>query len=171
MHDENHDDWDDQPSKSQVKRELAELVTLAKELVELPQKRLDQIPLDDDVLAEGIALARRITANSGKKRQIQFIGKRLRQVDTGPILKALNQQHDTDTAATEQHHQAEAWRLSILKEGQSAINAFIGKYPQAERTQIRSLWQQAVKETSQQEPPVAFRKLYRTLLEAITFRA
>ena len=106
MHDENHDDWDDQPSKSQVKRELAELVTLAKELVELPQKRLDQIPLDDDVLTEGIALARRITANSGKKRQIQFIGKRLRQVDTGPILKALNQHHDTDTAATEQHHQA-----------------------------------------------------------------
>lgn len=171
MHDENHDDWDDQPSKSQVKRELAELVNLAKELVELPQKRLDQIPIFDDVLTEGIALARRITANSGKKRQIQFIGKRLRQIDTAPILKALNQQHDTDTALTEQHHQAEAWRLSILKDGQSAINTFVGKYPQAERTQIRSLWQQAVKETSRQEPPVAFRKLYRILLEAISFQA
>jgi len=89
MDDENYDNWDDQPSKSQVKRELAELVNLAKELVELPQKRLDQIPIDDDVLTEGIALARRITANSGKKRQIQFIGERLRQNDTAGTLPQL----------------------------------------------------------------------------------
>ena len=50
MDDENYDNWDDQPSKSQVKRELAELVNLAKELVELPQKRLAQIPIVEDVL-------------------------------------------------------------------------------------------------------------------------
>ena len=77
MQDEEWDDWDDlPPSKSAVKRQLAELTDLARVLVELPQKRLDQIPIEDETLQEGIELARRITANSGRKRQIQFLGKR-----------------------------------------------------------------------------------------------
>jgi len=166
--DNDWDDWDDSPSKSEVKRQLASLVDLARELVELPQKRLDQIPIDDDVLADGIELARRITANSGRKRQIQFLGKRLRAIDVEPIIAALNRQHENNQEATERHHLAERWRASIVTEGMSAIDQFIGEYPAAERTQLRALWQQSQKEASRNAPPAAFRKLYRAIFAAIS---
>ena len=161
-------DWDDRPSKSEVKRQLASLVDLARELVELPQKRLDQIPIDDDVLADGIELARRITANSGRKRQIQFLGKRLRTIDVEPIVAALNRQHENNQEATERHHLAERWRATIVSEGMPAIDQFIGEYPVAERSQLRALWQQSQKEASKNAPPTAFRKLYKTIFAAIS---
>jgi ribosome-associated protein len=166
--DDEWDEWDDRPSKSEVKRQLASLVELARELVELPQKRLDQIPIDDDVLAEGIELARRITANSGRKRQIQFLGKRLRTIDVEPIVAALNRQHENDQEATERHHLAERWRANIVSEGMSAIDQFIGEYPAAERTQLRALWQQSQKEATKNAPPAAFRKLYKAIFTAIS---
>lgn len=166
--DDDWDEWDDRPSKSEVKRQLASLVDLARELVELPQKRLDQIPIEDDVLADGIDLARRITANSGRKRQIQFLGKRLRVIDVEPIVAALNRQHENDQEATERHHLAERWRAAIVAEGMSAIDQFIGEHPAAERTQLRALWQQSQKEASKNAPPAAFRKLYKAIYTAIS---
>ncbi|MGB0187707.1 MAG: ribosome biogenesis factor YjgA [Aequoribacter sp.] len=168
MQDEEWDDWDDlPPSKSAVKRQLAELTDLARVLVELPQKRLDQIPIDDETLQEGIELARRITANSGRKRQIQFLGKRLRSLDTTAIVAALNREHETDKEAAHKHHTAERWRDEIMADGMNAINAFVGEFQQAERSQLRGLWQQAQKERSKGAPPASYRKLYKAIFSAL----
>jgi ribosome-associated protein len=167
MQDEEWDDWDDRPSKSAVKRQLAELTELARVLVELPQKRLDQMPIDDETLYEGIELARRITANSGRKRQIQFLGKRLRNLDTSAIVAALNREHDVDKEATQKHHIAERWREQIMTDGISAINELIGEHPQVERSQLRALWQQAQQERSKGAPPASYRKLYKAIFSAL----
>ncbi len=167
MHDDDGYDGDAPLSKSAVKRQLAELTELARVLVELPQKRLEQIPIEDEVLQEGIELARRITANSGRKRQIQFIGKRLRNVDTSAIVAALNREHETDKEATQKHHTAERWRDRIMADGIEGINELIGEYPQAERTQLRALWQQAQNERSKNAPPAAYRKLYKAIFETL----
>ena len=69
-HDIDDDDFDgiEEKSKSQLKREMHELQELGEALVKLSDKELKKIPLPEE-LVDPIMLARRITANSGKRRQ------------------------------------------------------------------------------------------------------
>lgn len=58
------------------------------ELVKLGKNALDKIPLDADLRA-AIELAQRIKME-GRRRQLQLIGKMLRQRDVDPIRQALD---------------------------------------------------------------------------------
>ena len=62
------------PSKSEKKRQMHALQAMGERLVTLPQSALNLITISDERLSDAIALARRITARSGLKRQLQFIG-------------------------------------------------------------------------------------------------
>ncbi|ECP5059276.1 DUF615 domain-containing protein, partial [Salmonella enterica subsp. enterica serovar Virchow] len=66
-------------SKSEIKRDAEELKRLGAELVDLGKNALDKIPLDAD-LRDAIELAQRIKME-GRRRQLQLIGKMLRQRD------------------------------------------------------------------------------------------
>ncbi|WP_297116495.1 ribosome biogenesis factor YjgA, partial [uncultured Enterobacter sp.] len=66
-------------SKSEIKRDAEELKRLGAELVDLGKNSLDKIPLDEQ-LRDAIELAQRIK-KEGRRRQLQLIGKMLRQRD------------------------------------------------------------------------------------------
>ena len=57
-------------------------------MVELGKNALDKIPLDQD-LRDAIELAQKIK-KEGRRRQLQLIGKMLRQRDVDPIRQALD---------------------------------------------------------------------------------
>ena len=69
----------DGPSKSEVKRQLLALQDLGKQLTALPQETLSNLSLPDDVLRE-VQEFQRIKTFKAKQRQIQHIGKLLRQI-------------------------------------------------------------------------------------------
>lgn len=73
-------------SKSEIKRDAEELKRLGAEIVDLGKNALDKIPLDADLRA-AIELAQRIKME-GRRRQLQLIGKMLRQRDVEPIRGA-----------------------------------------------------------------------------------
>lgn len=75
-------------SKSEIKRDAEELKHTGVELVKLGKNALDKIPLDADLRA-AIELAQRIKME-GRRRQLQLIGKMLRQRDVDPIRQALD---------------------------------------------------------------------------------
>ena len=75
-------------SKSEIKRDAEALKDLGAELVDLGKNALDKIPLDVDLRA-AIELAQRIK-KEGRRRQLQLIGKMLRQRDPEPIQTALD---------------------------------------------------------------------------------
>lgn len=68
------------PSKSQRKREATALQDLGENLVKLTTAQLKRIPLPDDVLA-AVRLAQGIAQRGGHKRQLQYIGKLMRELD------------------------------------------------------------------------------------------
>lgn len=74
-------------SKSEIKRDAEELKRLGAELVDW-ENALDKIPLDTD-LRDAIELAQRIK-KEGRRRQLQLIGKMLRNRDVDPIRQALD---------------------------------------------------------------------------------
>ena len=151
------------PSKSAVKREMTALQTLGERLVELPPARLAQIPITDDTLLEAIALAQRITARGGLRRQLQYIGKLMRRIDGEPIEQALNALDHQDSVQKARFHRLENLRDQFLNEGDAALDDILGAFPDADRQQLRQLYRQHQKATSAGKPSTAARKLFRYL--------
>ncbi|MDA8416102.1 MAG: DUF615 domain-containing protein [Betaproteobacteria bacterium] len=80
----------DPPSKSQRKRDMTALQNLGESLLGLNRHQLDQLDLPES-LYDAIQEAKSITAHGARRRQLQFIGKLMRQVDPAPIQSFLDQ--------------------------------------------------------------------------------
>ena len=72
------------PSKSQRKREATALQALGERLVNLTPSQLNRIPLSAELLT-AVRLAQNISQRGGRKRQLQYIGKLMRQLDGAEI--------------------------------------------------------------------------------------
>lgn len=71
------DDPDTPKSKSQRKREVNALQDLGTALEALPKDKLAKVPLPEK-LVDALREAKRTTAHEGKRRQMQYIGKLMR---------------------------------------------------------------------------------------------
>jgi len=163
-----HDDIDDfeeylGPSKSSLKRDMHALQALGARLTELSDAQLKKIPIDDDSLLEAILLARRIKAHGGLRRQLQFIGKLMRNVDAQPIIDAVAELDGQSQASAARFQRLEALRDELLSKGDAGIESILAAFPDAERNQLRQLMRQHQREVSSGKAPSAARKLFRYL--------
>ena len=78
----------ERPSKSQRKREALALQKLGETLVTLKPAQLVQIPMPDE-LREAVLAAQGMPQRGAHKRQLQYIGRLMRQIDPEPIRAAL----------------------------------------------------------------------------------
>lgn len=149
-------------SKSQLKREMLSLQELGGELIGLPQSQLRQLPLSD-LLLKAILLAQTITSRSATRRQLQYIGRLMREEDAEAIQKVLAglQFHDKQQIAV--HHRLEKWRDQLIQEGDPALTRFLIDFPQADRQYLRQLIRNAQQEQEKEQTPRAARILFRYL--------
>lgn len=82
-------DFDDLPSKSQRKRDMDALQDIGAELTELNEQQLASIELPEN-LRDAVLAARVMKRNEARRRQVQYIGKLMRQVDPAPIRVKLD---------------------------------------------------------------------------------
>lgn len=75
-------------SKTQRKREMLALQELGEALVKLRRDRLAKIPLDEQLHA-AIVAAQAIKSHGALRRQLQYIGRLMRERDPQPIQAAL----------------------------------------------------------------------------------
>lgn len=151
------------PSKSQQKRDMTALQKLGEELVLQSAERLERVDMPDD-LRTAIADARRITDHEGRRRQMQFIGRLMRDVDPGPIRAALDAWTGASRAETNLLHELERWRERLLADDE-ALTAFATEYPAALNPatlqQLRTTIRATKKERVDQRPPKNHRELFR----------
>ncbi len=152
------------PSKSQLKREATALQTLGERLVALPMVQLDNLPLPLD-LRDALLLARRISSRSAKRRQLQLVGKLMRQVDVDPIREALATIVEYGHAAKRQQHRIEELCAALLAGDARTLSELIARYPQVDRPRIRQLVRGANQELVLGKPPKSRRLLFRYLRE------
>ena len=76
------------PSKTRLKREMEALQDLGETLVGLDRSRLAELDLPER-LVDAIELARGITRHEARRRQMQYVGRLMRDVDPAPIRAAL----------------------------------------------------------------------------------
>lgn len=162
---DNTSDVDEPPSKSARKRQMHALQAMGESLVNLNDKQLEQIPLDDERLVSAIQECRQIRSNSARKRHLQFIGKLMRDIDPGPIEKALQALHTSRQEETTAFHQLEQLRAAILAAGADGVELVMAEFPTADRQRLRQLALQHAKENQLNKPPAASRKLFAYLKE------
>jgi len=132
------------PSKSQRKREMHALQRLGNRLAELNTKHLSHLPLSAK-LHEALSEMRRIRQREARRRQLQYIGKLMRDIDQEALERALNALGQQSHASLRANQLAEDWRDRLLAEPKS-LQAFIDAYPATEIQPLRQLLRQSLKE-------------------------
>ena len=158
------DDFSEEKSKTQVKRELHALVDLGERLTTLKPDLLNRLPLTDG-LRRALADAPKHTANIARKRHILFIGKLMRDQDIDAILTLIDQLDASTRQYNERFHGLERWRYRLLGGDDAVLDSFVGDYPEADRQHLRQLIRQAQHEAAQSKPPAASRKIFKYIRE------
>ena len=134
-------DEDGRASKSQRKRESQALQTLGDEVASLPSARLEALGLPDN-LREAIREFHRTRSHEGRRRQMQFIGKLMRQVDPEPLQEAVAQFKLGGAQDALALHLAEQWREELLADD-GALTRWIAERPGIDPQPLRALIRQA----------------------------
>ena len=157
------DDAPAPPSKSQRKRESSALQDLGRALVKLPEERVKRLDLPDTLRA-AVLEAQRIQSHGALRRQMQYIGKLMRDVDADPIAGQLAEIRGTSDRAKAAFHALEHWRDRLLADDQ-ALTEWLAHHPECDIQQLRQLIRNARKEAAQGNPPRSSRALFRLLAQ------
>lgn len=152
-------------SKTQRKYAMEELQALGEALVALPTDRLKKIALPDD-LRDAVVTAQRMSRqDEAKRRQMQYIGRLMRNADTEPIRAALADARGESASETARLHRLEKLRAALL-EDEKILQEIADDYPSIDLQHLRSLRRAALKEQTQDKPPRNFRAIFQLLKEA-----
>ena len=160
---QNDDDSEeyDGPSKSQRKRDMHKLQDMGAELVALSPARLAKVPLTER-LHDAILEYARVGKHEAKRRQLQYIGKLMREVDPEPIREALDAFAGVSRAEIARQHKLERLRECLL-EDEGTLGEIASAYPAADLQHLRNLRRNAIKEREATKPPRAYREIFRIL--------
>jgi len=161
-------DFDDLPSKSQRKRDMDALQDIGAELTELNEQQLASIELPEN-LRDAVLAARVMKHNEARRRQVQYIGKLMRQVDPAPIRASLDGFLSVSAEHTARLHHIERWRERLLAEP-LAVSEFIAAFPEADSQQLRTLIRNTIDERHRNKPPKHFRALFQMIRELVEAR-
>ncbi|MFM9881613.1 MAG: ribosome biogenesis factor YjgA [Burkholderiales bacterium] len=161
-------EYEDRPSKTQRKKAMHDLQELGAQLVALNRDSLVEMALPLE-LSRAVQEAKRIKAREAHRRQLQYIGRLMRDVDPAPIRAKLDAWAGRSTAETALHRSAERWRDELLlKPG--AINVFAAKFPDQDMQPLKKLISASTIELSLGRAPRHKREIYRIVRAMIEIK-
>ena len=152
------------PSKTQRKQQMEDLQALGEELAALSSDRIKRIEIPED-LRDAVREAQRMTRpDEAKRRQMQYIGKLMRDIDPEPIRAALATVRGESAGETAKLHRLEKLRNDLLAD-EKTLHEIATCYPTVDLQHLRSLRRSALKEQTQNKPPKSFRAIFQLLKE------
>jgi ribosome-associated protein len=155
------------PSKTEKKKEMHALQKLAIQLAGLGAETLKSIPMSSH-LYDALREYQKITSNSAKRRQAQYLGKLMRSVDNLDEIKghvaALDEKSTRETAA---FHLCERWRDKLIVDDKETLTLFLQTYPGVDSQQLRHVIKKAKSEKEKGVDRGAFKALFRFIKEVI----
>jgi ribosome-associated protein len=152
---------DDFISKTQRKRLMSGLQDVGAALVKLSREQVMRLELPER-LREAVLECQGITKHEARRRQVQYIGRIMRELDAAPIvaqIAALQAPSRKDTAL---FHLAEKWRDEMLADA-AAIERFAREFPGADTQRIATLAEAARAERAASRTPKHYRQLFHAL--------
>ena len=156
----------DEPSKTQLKKNMHALQELGETLTTLSRDHLDQLDLPE-ALRDALDELERVGKHEARRRHMQFIGKLMREVDPEPIRAQIDR-WETGTRANKAAFKAsERWRERLIAEP-DALNEFIAAQPEVDRDELAALIAKARVQAARGEAPAASRQVFRVVYRAMT---
>ena len=154
---------DEVVSKTKRKQEMTALQVLGARLVDLPESQIAELPMEER-LRDAVLEAKRITSHEAKRRQMQYVGRLMREIDPAPLRERLEAMTGHSAQAAAQHRRLEAWRERLLADD-AALTAFAAEHPDADLQALRTLIRNTRKEQKEAKPPRSYRELFRLIKE------
>ena len=141
-------DYTEDKSRTEIKNEANDLQALGERLISLSNTQLSGIDIPEE-LKEAVQAAKTFTSHKAKRRQRQFIGALMRQIEPEPVIKAIN--------AIEGGISLKSSKLGILKQlhkdllsgNSTTIDAILSEHPEVDRQRLNQLVRNAKKEQSE----------------------
>ena len=138
------EDEDEGLSRTQIKNAMLELQTLGAALLTLPETTLATLEMGD-LLRTALRDLRRLTNHGAHKRQLQFVGKLMRNEHVAPYRQALAEMQTGQLRDMNALKDVERWRERLLTDDQ-ALAALIKARPAGDTPQFRTLVRNAKRE-------------------------
>lgn len=154
-----------QVSKTQRKREVQALQDLGEELVALSADKLAGLELPPQ-LRDAVLEAKRISKFGALRRQMQYLGRLMREADADAIRSQLDVWKGTSVAETARLHAIERWRKRLIEEDE-ALGELLERFPRADAQRLRTLIRNVKREAAAGKPPRSFRELFQELRQIV----
>ena len=154
----------ERPSKSEAKRQSNELQKLGEQLVDAPRDRVKRVEMPEDV-KEAILTCQTITNHEGRRRALQFVGKKMRTLDEEEvevIKRTIDSWKGASKAETAALHALERRREKLLADDK-ALTQLLEENPELDVQHLRTLIRNARKEQAENKPPKAYREIFQIL--------
>jgi len=138
-----------EPSKTELKKESAELQKLGEALLTLRTELFERLELPEK-LAGALDELKGISNFEGRRRQLQYVGKLMRGLPPETLQAArdaLEEQRSGSAQETLALHAAEQWRDDLVASDE-ALQNWIRVHPGADVQQLRALIRQARKDAA-----------------------
>lgn len=169
-----HDDHPEEeldlpPSKTKIKKQMLDLQDIGEQLVGLSTDKLKELDLPER-LFDAVHEMKRINKFGAQRRQMQYIGRLMRDVEPAPIVAKL----EAWSGKSHQHiawlHQIERWRDRLL-ENEGALTELLADHPAADAQRLRTLIRNAHKEKELLKPPKSYREIFQVLRDIMPEQA
>jgi ribosome-associated protein len=160
---------EEQIGPSRTKRKLDDLALqeLGEALVAVPDGKLAELALPER-LSDAIAHARGISKFGALRRQMQYIGRLMREEGDADTIRArLEAWNGVSVEETARLHLIERWRLRLLDD-EKGLDALIAEFPRTDIQRLRTLVRNTRREKEAGKPPKSFRELFQVLRETLT---
>ena len=157
----------DEYSKSKRKEDMLNLQKLGETLLRLPASQLAKIPLPS-LLEQALMEAKRMASNEAKRRQLQYIGKIMREIDVQPIEAALQTLQRAQQHTTQAFHDVEKWREALITQGDAALNELLLNHPNIDRQQLRQYIRKAQQDRKNEKNTGGEKALFRFLTDSLS---
>ena len=158
------------PSRSQLKRESAAIKELGEELCKLPGQVLMDLGVDEE-LREAIIVWQKTASHEGRRRQMQYVGRLMRNVDTRRLFMAWQKFKADGAAGAKALHEIEQLRQRLIDNVPGVWSEVFSKFPDIDKHELEHLVKEAKEEQKAGKPPRAFRAVFRLLRESGGVRA
>lgn len=126
--DPRQDEIDEGPSKSQLKREDAELETLARRLLGLRRASQDELPAGE-TLREALREWNRIRSHEARRRHLRRLVRLIREDDAEALARAADRLSPDGALSMALTRQAERWCERLLADPADSLTAFVAAHP------------------------------------------
>ena len=153
-------------SRTQKKKAAQALQKLGEQLVELSEAQLAAMHLPAE-LAEAVQMARQMTSHEARRRQMQYIGSLMRQLDVTQVQKEIAGIAQQDHDAVRRFKQAERWRDALVAGDDSRLAWLAQRLSDRDQGHLLQLVRDARDASAFRRSPKAGRQLFRFLRQRL----